>query len=65
MKKTANVLKRGAMSEYGQQWYESDERITCEVIGEWDTGTKIWQIVGGDAQYYLTRFYGHYNFVRV
>ena len=64
-KMTANVLKRGAMSQYGQQWYESDEIITCEVIGEWDTGTKIWQKVGSDDQYYLTRWDGHYNFVRV
>lgn len=63
MKKTANVLKKGEYGKFGQEWYESDEKITCEVVGEWSSGAKIWQ--NGDEQYYLTRFNGHYNFVHV
>lgn len=64
-KRTAKILVRGQMTEYGQEWYEIEKTATCEVTGEMSTGTKVWTEVETGEQYFLTRLDGHYNFFQV
>jgi hypothetical protein len=40
------------------------EKITCEVIGEMNTGTKIWADIATGEQYFLTRMCGVYAFYK-
>ena len=42
----------------------SEDRITCEVSGEMNTGEKIWTDVKTGDQYFCIRFYGLYFFCR-
>ena len=43
------------------EWKEY-EPITCEVVGEMDTGTKIWQDIETGKQYFAWRIFGKYYF---
>ena len=40
------------------------EKITCEVVGEMDTGAKVWEDVKTGEQYFLMRMCGVYAFYK-
>ena len=42
----------------------SEDRITCEVTGQMDTGEKVWTETKTGDQYFCTRFFGQYFFYR-
>ena len=46
----------------GNQW-TAGEKITCEVTGEMDTGTKVWTDIESGEQYFLSRMFGQYYFI--
>ena len=41
--------------------FTASRKITCEVVGEWEGGSKIWQDENGE-QYYAFRLLGIYYF---
>lgn len=43
-------------------WILSPEKITCEVCGEMNTGTKVWRDVKTGEQHFLLRMCGKYYF---
>ena len=61
MKRSAKVIL-----EYGngKSWVLSDEKITCEVIGEMSDGVKIWQDTTTKEQYFCCRMLGKYYFYK-
>lgn len=65
MKRTATRIELVPSKLYPGR-YESvpHEKITCEVIGEMDTGTKIWADTKTGEQYFLMRMCGAYAFYK-
>lgn len=61
MKRTAYLIV-DAHHESG--WLLSEKKITCEVYGEWDTGTKVWQDIETGELYGLLRMLGVYYFYK-
>lgn len=61
MKRTAYLIED---AHHPNGWILGEEKITCEVIGEWDTGTKIWQDIKTGKQYGLLRMLGVYYFYK-
>ena len=49
--------------EYSGQWIPT-KKITCEVTGEMDTGTKVWTDIETGEQYFLLRMQGKYMFYK-
>lgn len=62
MKQTLPIayIIRGKL--YLTEPYDPDNRITCELSGEMDDGTKVWQHESG-KQYMRIRKYGKYYFI--
>lgn len=44
--------------------FVAGEKITCEVVGEMDTGTKVWEDVETGEQYFLFRLFGKNYFCK-
>lgn len=61
MKRTAYLIE-DAHHESG--WLLSENKITCELVGEMDEGTKVWQDVVTGKQYGLLRMIGKYYFYK-
>lgn len=61
MKRTYWKAELNEYSEYGG--FVANEKITCEVYGEMDDGTKVWQDVNDGKFYFCFRMLGVYYFV--
>lgn len=61
MKRTAHLIEE---VKHGEGWTLSESKITCELYGEMDNGTKIWQDVATGKQYGLLRMLGKYYFYK-
>ncbi len=65
MKRTATRIELVPSEEYpGRFEAIPHEKITCEVIGEMETGTKIWADTKTGEQYFLMRMCGVYAFYK-
>lgn len=62
MKRTA--IRITINNDWCHSW-ECHEKITCEVTGEMDTGTKVWTDIETGEQYFLTRMLGKYYFYKI
>ena len=49
--------------QYGT--FTAEEKITCEVTGEMDTGTKVWTELKTGEQFLLFRMQGLYYFCHI
>lgn len=61
MKRTAYLVEEVKQSG---SWVLSENKITCELCGEFDNGTKIWQDTESGKQYGLLRMLGKYYFYK-
>lgn len=65
MKKTAIRIELVPSKKYPDRLETIPrEKITCEVIGEMNTGTKIWADIATGEQYFLMRMCGVYAFYK-
>lgn len=65
MKRTAMFIELVPSKKYPDRFEAiPHEKITCEVIGEMNTGTKIWADVTTGEQYFLMRMNGIYAFYK-
>lgn len=61
MKRTAYLI---VDANHKNGWLLSENKITCELYGEMDTGTKVWQDIDSGKQYGLLRMLGKYFFYK-
>lgn len=61
MKRTAFLIEE---VKHGESWKLSENKITCELYGEMDTGTKVWRDIKSSKQYGLLRLLGKYYFYK-
>lgn len=65
MKKTATRIELVPSKNYpGRYETVPCEKITCEVVGEMNTGAKVWEDVKTGEQYFLMRMCGAYAFYK-
>ena len=65
MKRTAILIELVPSKKYPDKFEAiPHEKITCEVIGEMNTGTKVWSDVITGEQYFLIRMNGIYAFYK-
>ena len=63
MKRTAWALEKSDRPDaLNGLWAE--RKITCEVTGEMDTGTKVWTELATGEQWFLMRMMGVYFFYK-
>ncbi len=60
-KRTAPIVKW--LNTNDGQW-TAGEKITCEVTGEMDDGTKVWSDIETGEQWFLMRMLGRYYFYK-
>jgi hypothetical protein len=61
MKRTAYLVEE---VEQGGGWVLSENKITCEVVGEMNDGVKVWRDIESGKQYGLLRMLGKYYFYK-
>lgn len=61
MKRTAYLIEE-IVENVG--WKLSENKITCEVIGEMNEKTKVWEDIENGKQYGLLRMLGKYYFYK-
>lgn len=65
MKRTAMLIELVPSKDYPDRYEAIPQgKITCEVIGEMNTGTKIWADMVTGEQYFLMRMCGVYAFYK-